>query len=284
MLRIIWFIQNAFLKLFMPLIFTLSLLAVVSPVDAKVLVISPHPDDDILTSSGVIHRSITHGEGVYIVYITNGDFSGGDSGYIRQAEAVTAQGILGLTEDNLIFLGYPDGYLINLLNEAPDFDDIFITPHDRSFTYGNRGLGRSDYHTYRFGTPAAYNMANLILDLQDILTWYFPDHIIVTTKWDAHDDHSISYKALRSALDNVFIAHPEYNPTIHTTIVWDLGLDDSWPNPIDPMVYFVEPPNLYLTDLVWDARESLDVPLVMQSSYLPLNPKYQALKAHVSQN
>ena len=39
---------------------------------ASVLVIAPHPDDDILAAAGVIKRAIGHEE-VTVVFMTNGD-------------------------------------------------------------------------------------------------------------------------------------------------------------------------------------------------------------------
>ena len=81
----------------------------IGPAHASVLVIAPHPDDDILAAAGVIHRAVGHEE-VTVVFMTNGDVNGIAQGLLRQGEAVTAQvQHLGTTEDDLIFLGYPDG-------------------------------------------------------------------------------------------------------------------------------------------------------------------------------
>jgi hypothetical protein len=72
---------------------------------ASVLVIAPHPDDDIITSSGVIVRALRRGEQVHVVYLTNGDLLGTDIGLVRQGEAVAGEGVLGVGENSLIFLG-----------------------------------------------------------------------------------------------------------------------------------------------------------------------------------
>ena len=75
---------------------------------AKILVISPHPDDDVITAAGITYQAIQNQEPVKIIYITNGDFYDGTStGYFRQGEAVSAQNYLGMIEDDLIFLGLP---------------------------------------------------------------------------------------------------------------------------------------------------------------------------------
>src|SRR5262245_48807086 len=73
---------------------------------AGILVVAPHPDDDIITSSGVIFDAIRRGEQVTVVFATNGDYNGPGVGAVRQDEAVAAQtGYLGTTESELVFLG-----------------------------------------------------------------------------------------------------------------------------------------------------------------------------------
>src|SRR5688500_7567672 len=82
-------------------------LAVPSAARADILVVAPHPDDDIIMASGVVQRALARNEPVWVVYVTNGDFAGVSTGTLRQGEAVAAQAALGLDEDRLIFLGYP---------------------------------------------------------------------------------------------------------------------------------------------------------------------------------
>ena len=40
---------------------------------SPILIISPHPDDDILGSAGLIQRARSLGKQIYVIYITNGD-------------------------------------------------------------------------------------------------------------------------------------------------------------------------------------------------------------------
>ena len=248
---------------------------------ARLLVISPHPDDDLLYGSGVTYRSIQSGEPVLIVYMTNGDLSGGTvSGLQRQEEAVNGQLYLGNNEDNLIFLGYPDGYLETIAASYGLPTDQLTTWYGQTVTYGNRGLGRTDYHFYRFGTHAPYNMYNILLDLQQIITDFMPDRILTTSEFDTHTDHSESYRILRYALDQVRQNVPTYRPTIHKTLVHFGG---GWPEAMDPTQYFTEPPYLSSTSLVWSERESIEVPTPMQNTNLSDNLKYRAIDTHTTQ-
>ncbi len=158
-----------------------------------------------------------------------------------------------------------------------------MTHNGQSVTYGQRGLGGTDYHTFRFGSPAAYNRHNILMDLQDILETYLPDHIYVTSEFEMHSDHTTTYTLLVLALDQAILNVPGYNPTIHKTIVHP-DITSEWPNPLDPSTNFDEVPDLAPTGLLWSERESLDVPLAMQSENFALNPKYQAVGAHGTQD
>jgi len=252
--------------------------------NAKILVMSPHPDDDILLASGIVYRAAERGENVRIVYMTNGDYTGVTMGYTRQGEAEVAQAYLGVPEDKLIFLGYPDGYLNTLYVLYTGVDDEFIAPNGQSTTYGNQGLGSMDYHTYKFGSAASYNRFNILKDLKDIISDFKPDHVFTTSEFDGHTDHSTTYKLLKLAILSVQNIDSTYTPTIHKTIVWHIYPPD-WPNPIDPTEYFSEIPDLFIdTGLNWSDRESIDVPLSMQSTNYATNPKHLAISAEESQS
>ena len=259
---------------------------------AAILVVSPHPDDDLLIASGTISRAIAAGETVIVAYVTNGDYSGGTAmGYQREGEAVnTETTYLGNTENNLIFLGYPDYYTQTLYQDYPLQSEQFTTPNNKqSTTYGNRGLGRSDYHTYKFGHPAPYNFYYMVMDLAQIIEDYKPDHIITTSKYDAHPDHSTAYYLVGLALQSAMPSMPGYSPTVHTTIVHTVfppvqNSPANWPLAMDPTQYMTEPPILPSTTLVWGQRESLDVTVPMQSTTTSQNPKYLALQSLTSQS
>src|SRR5262249_45627658 len=136
---------------------------------SQILVLAPHPDDDVLTASGVTFDAVRRGEPVTIVYFTNGDKNGTDVGLTRQNGAVTAQVTsLGTLEKELISLGYPDGYTQTVYEQYPDVTDAFQAANGQDSTYGNRGLGSADYHFFRFGMHALYNRPNMVLDLKTI--------------------------------------------------------------------------------------------------------------------
>ena len=54
------------------------------PGSADVLVLAPHPDDEVLMAAGVIDRAVKQGLRVEVVLRTNGDFTCKRDGRVRQ--------------------------------------------------------------------------------------------------------------------------------------------------------------------------------------------------------
>ena len=249
-----------------------------------ILIVAPHPDDDVIIAAGVVYRAHQRGEEVHVVYVTSGDANGVKLATVRQAEAVEGQRRLGTPEDHLIFLGYPDGGLGAIRSNHSTARSSFTSEHGVSATYASRGLGKTDYHTHRFGEPGNYNWPTMVRDLADIIDRERPAHIFTTSQWEHHSDHVSTYFLVIDAVKRVIAGAHDYNPTIHKTSVWP-G-DESWPAPPDSSAYFTEFPRGAIDDpkdMVWRDRESLDVPTVMQSGATPDNPKYFAVTAHESQ-
>jgi LmbE family N-acetylglucosaminyl deacetylase len=90
-----------------------SLSDVIAPVKGqKVLVFSPHPDDETIGAGGYIAQSREDGADVRIILVTDGNYHHNKS--IRYSEFKKATGILGVPESNLVFLNFPDGRLRKL--------------------------------------------------------------------------------------------------------------------------------------------------------------------------
>ena len=90
----------------------------------RIIVIAPHPDDEVLGAGGLIQQACAVGAEVHVVYLTSGDHNQiafklykfrlhlSPSQYIafgelRHREAAAATALFGLTPDQLTFLGYP---------------------------------------------------------------------------------------------------------------------------------------------------------------------------------
>ncbi|HOR43070.1 MAG TPA: PIG-L family deacetylase [Atribacterota bacterium] len=77
-----------------------------------ILIFSPHPDDETIACGGYIAESIKKGAKVYIILVTDGNKHGLRD--VRYQEFKKATGSLGVMEENLVFLNYPDGGLASV--------------------------------------------------------------------------------------------------------------------------------------------------------------------------
>jgi LmbE family N-acetylglucosaminyl deacetylase len=83
----------------------------------KTLVIAPHPDDETFGCGGLIALKTASHIPVDVVFLTSGEASHNDCcrmdrahlGEARRAQARTAAGLLGVTEDHMHWLGMTDG-------------------------------------------------------------------------------------------------------------------------------------------------------------------------------
>ncbi len=80
----------------------------------KLLVIAPHPDDDVIGCGGTIARCIAQGSQAAIVYMTSGEAgslgcSPAELSALREEEATSAAALLGVRD--LVFLRQADGYI-----------------------------------------------------------------------------------------------------------------------------------------------------------------------------
>lgn len=173
----------------------------------RVLIFSPHIDDEIISSGGLIQEILAKGAQVEIVYLTNGDnnylsiikqnknFKENPNDFLhlgetRMKEAQEATSILGVASSSLIFLGYPDNGLKNLLNVN------FFTP----YTHKASKLNYNPYSgTYR--QEQLYTGINLLNDLKEIIKSYQPTIIILPHPRDFNPDHQATYHFVLNALE-----------------------------------------------------------------------------------
>ena len=202
----------------------------------SVLVVAPHPDDDLLYAAGVVANALAAGDSVKVVYMTNGDNEGVSGGLLRENEAVAGQAEIGTPESDLIFLGYPDAYMMDLWTGYPNSTDALTSSlTGQSTTYGDRGLGSSDYHTYRFGSPALYNHPDVLQDLESIIDAYRPDDIYTTGPFDEHPDHEATL--LLCAAGTCGTVSMPTRATIQSftqaIVHWQTDPNCAWPAPAD---------------------------------------------------
>jgi LmbE family N-acetylglucosaminyl deacetylase len=172
----------------------------------SLLVVSPHPDDETLCCAGVIERVAAAGGRVTVVWVTSGDgsvlsmlmvekslFAAPDKvrdlASRRMHEAREATALLGVPRSQQLFLGYPDGGILQLLT------DNRTTPYRAKFT----GDTRVPYANVAFpGHP--YTGTSLEHDFASILDRVRPTLVLAPSLDDAHPDHSATGKLVTRLL------------------------------------------------------------------------------------
>ncbi|MDA0932583.1 MAG: PIG-L family deacetylase [Planctomycetota bacterium] len=99
------------------------------PIEAPVLVLAAHPDDEVIAAGGMIAWHRARGDRVVVVHVTDGalgdpDARFGDIASVRRSEGREALGRLGV--DEVRTLGYPDGGLPDALSRlVPELRALF---------------------------------------------------------------------------------------------------------------------------------------------------------------
>jgi len=207
----------------------------------RIIIVSPHPDDAALATSGVIEKCIENEARVKVVYITCGSHNtktmikkqlihiptpvgAVDLGKTRCREAIRAMESLGLKRKDLVFLGFPDFGTLKIwtdhFNNHPYFSAI--TMHKDTF-----------YKVaYQKGVP--FTAKNELALLEGVISSFKPTKIFFPPTSDLNPDHRATGLFTEAALfDLRDVVHPEeYTYFVHS---------ESWPVP-KGLHY-----NLYLT-------------------------------------
>ncbi|MCX6283615.1 MAG: PIG-L family deacetylase [Bacteroidetes bacterium] len=206
---------------------------------STIIVIAPHPDDEILGFAGVIYYALQMGKAVKVVLLTNGEGYGSscyfwkngcpkeDStclgsvcssleseryGKLRVEESKRALAHIGLAPEDLITLGYPDDFIEDMLKYK---DSIFTTASGLKVSASGKSLTGK----------------NLIIDLKDIFKKYHDAVVFTTHIKDYHEDHNaiaafVQLARVDLAYENILF--PVYWGVIHQP-GW--GDNNSWPPP-----------------------------------------------------
>lgn len=163
----------------------------------RLLVVAPHCDDEVLAAAGLIREVLARNGRVQVVLITNGDgsFSGtiveyrklypGATDYIRagsarQRESLNALAALGVPNDDVFFLSYPDRGVMRLWEQFWDSGRPFRSPYTRAT--------KSPY-TRTYNPAAVYSGHALLSDLGTIIQDFDPDAVVAPHPADVHPDH-----------------------------------------------------------------------------------------------
>lgn len=255
------------------------------PSGGGLVVVAPHPDDEALTASALVLAATARGEAVDVVILTNGDWDCRHDARRRQAESVAGLRAVGVSEEHVFFLGYPDGSLAQLGERPLPSVPRLIGGRCElgNTTYGRRGWRRRDFHAARTGRPGPYTADGLVSDLRALLGELRPRTLVVTHPEDTHSDHAAAYAFVRRALRTLPDAPRILRALVHNGDCWPTG---PAPGPVCPPGRTAPseptpPPRGTLAGYEPDERRL--VPESCRSSVFELNPKLRAIAAHSSQ-
>lgn len=196
----------------------------------RILVLAPHPDDETIGAGGIIQESIRLNLPIKVVYFTNGDNNEVSfivyekhlvlrrkefihMGEVRREEAASAMKLLGLNEDQVVFLGYPDFGTMHILREhwgdVPAFKSMLTrvtkVPYPECLSPG-----------------APYTGESILRDLEKILLEFKPTKIFCSNPVDLNVDHRSLYVFLQVALWNLKdrLSYPEIYPYLVHAAHW----------------------------------------------------------------
>jgi LmbE family N-acetylglucosaminyl deacetylase len=192
--------------------------------NTRLLVVVPHPDDEVLIAGGLIQRVLSASGKVKIVFLTMGDKSIGSVikidksmnlapteflslGERRHGEALMAANTLGLSEKDLVFLGFPDGGLEEVL--ARDLSDERGSVISRST--------RMDHvpYSWAYKVDQKYFDGELVNDMLDVLKDFNPNLVVTTHPRDLHPDHRAAVELIEKIKLDKGFDWPIYTALVH---------------------------------------------------------------------
>ncbi|HOD12629.1 MAG TPA: PIG-L family deacetylase [Candidatus Omnitrophota bacterium] len=224
-----------------------------APSTDRILILAPHPDDEVLGCAGIIQRARRNGVPVKIVFLTYGDNNQWSflvyrkhfvlmpkavrlMGEMRRQEGIEAGKILGVDEQDLIFLGYPDFKTLNIwyTNWGQSSPIKSMLTHVRAVPYQTA-----------FRPGAEYKGEDILEDLKSIIRDFKPTKIFVSHPADHNPDHRSLYLFTKVAL---FDLENELRPALNPYLIHY----KHWPRPAG---YYpqskLDPPQALADEISW---------------------------------
>ena len=242
--------------------------------DDRLLIVAPHPDDEVLGCGGLMATAAAQGIPVRVVYLTSGDaFTVAAAltartaptpdeclqlGRLRMQEVRRGLETLGLHPEDAVFLGYPDRGLLPMT----------VRPNrvQESGTTRARAVPYDDTQS----PNAPYLAPVLIADLRRVIAAFQPTRVFTTHPLDDHEDHAAAALLAREAIAQAVHAGEICPPALYYYLV-HFG---DWPLPQGMHPDRPLTPPLGLTSESWQAFWLDDA---------ALQRKREAIRAHESQ-
>jgi LmbE family N-acetylglucosaminyl deacetylase len=181
------------------------------------LVIAPHPDDEVLAAGGLLQHLREANGALRVVYLTDGEgYREGVQaeghviapkvsdyrayGHQREHEARAALRVLGFGAGSITFLGFPNGGLNRLMT-------TYWSEHRRAYRSPYTRLDRPSKSEILV-PDTEFRGEDLSEELAQIIGDFAPTTILVPRKEDQHVDHCAAWFFLADALGDHRRVHP----------------------------------------------------------------------------
>jgi len=220
----------------------------------RLLVIAPHPDDDVLAAGGLMRRVVSRGGSVRVVWLSSGDgFPEGvetvegvkpplahltpldyqQYGVLREQEARAALASLGVGAQSLTFLGFPDEGLCEL---ASKYLSAKIQAYQSPYT-----SRISPPLTEQVIRGVHYRGIDVRRELERVVESFNPTLLVVPHPEDEHPDHCSTHIFVKEALDALARKGRVAPRVLHYVVHyrrWPVAAEDASTNVLQPPVNF----------------------------------------------
>ena len=188
----------------------------------RVLIVAPHMDDETIGAGAYALDALGTGADVFVAFLTAGDCARFSArlmhgrmnptpddylsvGTTRIAEARNAMRLLGVPNDQIFFLGYPDRGLRMIVDEPSaivrsDSTKRDTVPYDAALSPG-----------------ATHTRDNVLRDIRKILELVQPTTVITPVPFDLHPDHNAAADLVDLAIDDLPLTPNRLGYVVHTS-------------------------------------------------------------------
>jgi len=150
----------------------------------RLVIVAPHPDDEILGCGGLIATAVAAGYDVLLIALTDGEAAYPEDRHwhpralapVRRAELVAAGRELGVQAGQVIHLGFPDGQLRTHCHEAANAVAAYLQSTDAVFVTW-RNDGHPDHEAAADAVALAAEDTGAMRIEYPIWAWHWADPI-----------------------------------------------------------------------------------------------------------
>lgn len=251
----------------------------------KMLLVVPHQDDEMLVGGSALYQFAQDKDWkTFVLYTTEGAAMH-ERHEVRMREAIRALKVLGVSEEQIIFLGYGNCWQGNYhIYNAPEKEEL-VSLKGKKMTFALPT--HEEYGFYKTGSHHIFTRQNYKSDLINVILDIMPE-VIIAVDMDDHEEHMATSLFLDECLADIVKLKRSYCPLVLKKFAYDglwKGTDDYF---FIPRIETLNRENRYNTtrnpSFQWDERIRFAIPKECDTYFLHNNILNKAVKKHISQD